>query len=248
VARSAVEAALTPDETLRVAPEIIARYVRPPADTAYPLEYAFHELGDVTDQRVVDFGCGSGANTALLANRGALVYGLDISRDLLRIAQRRLAISGCAAGVALVAASAHDLPFPDESIDVMFGMAILHHVDLLQVSREVRRVLRPGGRGIFQEPVRNSRLFRALRRLIPHRAPDVSPYERPLTDEDVRRFARGFGNVTVRAFGLPHVRATQVIPVLRPYVHAAHAWDRRLLRAAPWLARYAAVQVISLRK
>ena len=44
--------------------------------------------------RIVDFGCGSGANTALLANRGAHVWAVDISEDLIRLAERRMRVSG----------------------------------------------------------------------------------------------------------------------------------------------------------
>ena len=185
IARSSVEATLTADQALRVSEQTFARYASPPRDTPYPLEYAYHQLGDVAGQRIVDFGCGSGANSVLLANRGAHVWGIDISEDLLRLAKRRLAVSGREGGATFIAGSAHDMPFPDNSIDVVFGIAILHHLDLDLVSREVRRVLKPGGRAIFQEPVRNSPVVRFVRSLIPYRAPDISPYERPLTDAEL---------------------------------------------------------------
>ncbi len=248
IARSSVEATLTADAALRVAPDTFARYAHPPGDTAYPLEYAYHQLGDVAGQRVVDFGCGSGANTALLANRGAHVWAIDISEDLLRLGQRRLAVSDRAGEATFIAASAHDLPFPDNSVDVVFGMAILHHLDLDLVSREVRRVLKPGGRAIFKEPVRNSAVVRLVRRLIPYRAPDISPYERPLTDAEVERFTRGFSAASVRAFALPHVQAGSVLPVVKHYWQQLYELDRALLLRVPWLARYASVRVISLTK
>jgi SAM-dependent methyltransferase len=248
IARSSVEATLTPDHELRVGPRIIARYADPPRDTAYPLEYAYYLLGDVTGKRVVDFGCGSGANTALLAGRGAHVWGIDISEDLLRLGQRRLSISGLADGATFVAGSAHDMPFPDNSIDVVFGIAILHHLDLDLVSKEVRRVLKPGGRAIFQEPVRNSAVLRFLRSLIPYRAPDISPYERPLTDAELRRFASGFSSCSVRAFGLPHVQIAPLVPVVKRYLRPLFAWDRALLDRIPALERYASIRVIALRK
>src|SRR5262245_3959513 len=248
IVRSSVEADLTPDDALSVSRQTFARYASPPRDTAYPLEFAYHELGDVTGQRVVDFGCGSGANTALLTGRGAHVWGIDISEDLLRLGQRRLTVSGRAGGATFVAASAHDMPFPDDSIDVVFGIAILHHLDLDLVSREVRRVLKPGGRAIFQEPVRNSPLLRFVRKLIPYRAPDISPYERPLTDEELRRFASGFSRFSVRAFALPHVQVGQVLPVVKSYTKTLYASDRTLLHGLPWLAWYASIRVICLRK
>jgi ubiquinone/menaquinone biosynthesis C-methylase UbiE len=251
IARSSVEATLTADEGLRVSAQTIRRYARPPRDTAYPLEYAYCQLGDVAGKRIVDFGCGSGANSVLLADRGAHVWGIDISEDLLRLAKRRLAVSGREGGATFIAGSAHDMPFPDGSIDVVFGIAILHHLDLDLVSREVRRVLRPGGRAIFQEPVRNSPMIRFVRSLIPYHAPDISPYERPLTDQELNRFATGFSGWSVRAFALPHVQIGQVVPVVKRRVRALrmlYEMDRTMLHRAPWLARYASIRVISLTK
>jgi ubiquinone/menaquinone biosynthesis C-methylase UbiE len=248
IERSSVEATLTPDRNLRVSAATFDRYARPVKDTAYPLEYAYHLLGDVRGQRLVDFGCGSGANSVLLTNRGAHVWGVDISEDLLRLAQRRLAVNNRAGGATFIAGSAHDLPFPDSSIDVVFGIAILHHLDLALVSREVRRVLKPGGRAIFQEPVRNSKAIAFLRSLVPYRAPDISPYERPLTDSEIEQFASGFSRWAVRAFALPHVQVGQVLPVVRKRVKRLYELDRRLLRWAPWLSRYASIRVIDLVK
>jgi SAM-dependent methyltransferase len=248
IARSSVEATLTPDETLRVTPETFSRYAKPPADTPYPLEFAYNQLGDVAGKRVIDFGCGSGANTALLANRGAHVWAIDISEDLLRLGQRRLTVSGRPGQATFIAGSAHDLPFPDNSIDVVFGIAILHHLDLDLVSKEVRRVLKPGGRAIFQEPVRNSPVIRFVRSLIPYRAPDISPFERPLTDDELRRFATGFSTWSVRAFALPHVQVGQVLPVVKNYWRRLYELDRTILNRLPWLSRYASIRVISLTK
>jgi SAM-dependent methyltransferase len=248
IARSSVEAGLTADAALRMAPKQLARYERPPADTAYPLEYSYHLLGDVTGKRIVDFGCGSGANSLLLAGRGAHVWSVDISEDLIRLGLRRMGVNGRARGAQFIVGSAHDLPFPDGSVDIVFGIAILHHLDLALVSKEVHRVLKPGGRAIFQEPVRNSRLVRFVRSLIPYRAPDISPYERPLTDAELRTFAAPFRAVRTRAFGLPHVRLSEVVPQLRSLSPRAYALDARLLRALPALKHFAGIRVIELTK
>jgi SAM-dependent methyltransferase len=247
IERSSVEARLTTDAALRVGPRTLARYAHPPVDTPYPLEYAYHLLGDdVSGLRIVDFGCGSGANSVHLANRGAHVWGVDISEDLIRLAERRMAATGRPGGARFIVASAHDLPFPDASIDIVFGIAILHHLDLTLVSREVRRVLRPGGRAIFQEPVRNSPTVKFVRSLIPYRAPDISPFERPLTDEELEQFAAPFASVRARAFGLPHVQLGQVLPVVKHNVAGLYRSDRALLRAVPALSYYAGIRVIEV--
>jgi SAM-dependent methyltransferase len=248
IARSSVEASLTTDAALRMSARQLARYDRPPADTAYPLEYSYHLLGDVRGKRIVDFGCGSGGNSVLLANRGAHVWGVDISEDLIRLAERRLAANGRPGAAHFVVGSAHDLPFPDASIDIVFGVAILHHLDLALVSREVHRVLRPGGRAIFQEPVRNSPAVRYIRSLIPYRAPDISPFERPLTDPELDRFAAPFSSVRVRAFGLPYVEAGRLLPVVRKHMRRLYESDGALLRCLPSLSYYASIRVLEVTK
>jgi SAM-dependent methyltransferase len=248
IERSDVEASLSADRSLRVSERTWRRYAAPPAGTAYPLEYAYHQLGDVRGQTVLDFGCGSGANTVLLANRGARVLAVDISESLLRLAARRLEVNGLAGAATFIAASAHDLPMPSESVDVVFGIAILHHLDLALVSREVHRVLRPGGRAIFQEPVRNSAVLRFVRRLIPYRAPDISPFERPLFDRELRAFAAPFRACETRAFGLPHVRVGELLPRWRRHPETLYHTDAAMLAAVPALARYAAIRVMTLTK
>ena len=248
IERSTIEATLTADAALRVSKRTIKRYEAPPRDTVYPLEYAYHLLGDVTGLRIVDFGCGSGANTVLLADRGAHVWGVDISEDLIRLAQRRLEANGRAGAAQFIVTSAHDLPFPDASIDVVFGIAILHHLDLQLVSREVHRILRPGGRAIFQEPVRNSRLIRFVRALIPYRAPDVSPFERPLTDGELEAFAAPFSSMRLRPFLLPHVQLASVLPVVKDQIHPLYNSDAALLRAMPALKHFAGIRVMELTK
>src|SRR5262245_1374001 len=248
VERSAVEASLTPESTLRISARNLARYDRPAANTPYPLEYCYYLLGDVSGCHVVDYGCGSGGNSLLLANRGAQVSGVDISPDLVSLARRRMQIKGRDDGAKLMVWCRYDLTFEDQSIDVVFCIAILHHLDLRKASQEVARVLRPGGRAIFQEPVRNSPVVRFVRSLIPYRQPDISPFERPLTDGELREFARPFSSFRQRAFLLPHVALGQLLPVVSRKVDLLYRSDRAIMRRIPALAYYAGIRVLELTK
>lgn len=247
VQRSSIEASLTRDATLRVGRRHLERYVRPPADTPYPLEYAYHLLGDVRGLRIVDFGCGSGGNAVQLANRGAHVWAVDISEDLIRLARRRMEVNGRESGAQFIVGSAHDLPFPSGSIDILFGTVILHHLDLTLASKEVHRVLRPGGRAIFHEPVRNSALIRFLRSLIPYRAPAISPYERPLTDAELREFGARFSSMRSRGFNLPFVPLIELLTGRRG-IDRLYRFDRALLDRFRWLEYYAGRRVIEVVK
>jgi ubiquinone/menaquinone biosynthesis C-methylase UbiE len=249
IRRSAYEAELTAHEDLRYSERTIQRYLDPPEATAFALEYAYYLLGDVRGKAVLDLGCGSGENTVLLARRGADVQALDISDSLVDLAKKRLVVNGVREGVTFHVGSAHALPFPDCSIDVVFGMAILHHLDLELTSREVWRVLRPGGYAIFKEPMRNSRLLAFLRRLVPWQHPDVSPFERPLRDDELRRFARDFSRYQERAFALPYVSVAEVLPgVPSSWIYAAHRFDRQVLLKAPRLSFYATTKVMKMVK
>jgi len=245
IKRSSAEALHVEELSLRI--RNTARYINPAASTCYPLEYCCHLLGDVRGKTVLDLGCGTGENTLILALRGANVHALDISQELVDLARKRLHINNVSAeNVRFMVGSAHSIELPDESVDVVFGIAILHHLDLNLVANEVFRILKSGGRAIFQEPVRDSATIRFVRRLIPYTAPDVSPFERPLTTKELRQFSARFKGFEIRAFDLPHVSLAGVVaPRL---ITAAHRLDRRILDALPFLGRYAAVRVFQITK
>jgi SAM-dependent methyltransferase len=246
--RSASEASRIDVTSLLADETQVRRYLDPPADTYYPLEYSYHLLGDVRGKTVLEYGCGDGSNTLVLARRGAKVKALDISPDLISVACRRLAANRISANVEFIVGSAHDLPLPDESVDVVFGMAILHHLDLTLSAREVRRVLRRGGQAIFQEPVRNSKLMKMLRGLVPYHAPDISPFERPLTDEELKSFAAGFSEYRSRAFTLPYINLVQVLPIARNFIHPLYRLDGTILKRFPSLRYYTTTRVVEIIK
>jgi SAM-dependent methyltransferase len=226
----------------------VARYLDPPADSAFPLESTFGLLGDIRGLTVLDFGCGTGENSLLLARRGAHVIAVDISEDLIGLARQRLEINGLPGAADFIVGSAHDLPLANGSVDMVVGIAVLHHLDLEQASREVFRVLKDGGRAIFQEPVRDSRVLRAVRKMIPYRSPDVSPFERPLTSRELRRFASSFQTDLIRAFSLPFVSLASVISPLRQHLEKLYRIDHAVLSRLPMFSRLAAIRVIALSK
>jgi SAM-dependent methyltransferase len=131
-------------------------------------------------------------------------------------------------------------------VDVVFGHAILLHVDLELAAREIHRVLKPGGRAVFTEPMRNSRIAAFVRGLIPYQSADVSPFERPLRRDEVASFAARFSRFRSREFRLPFV---PMVSLLAPrFEHRAYAWDRAILRRFPGLGYFATVTVFDVRK
>ncbi|HEX5733582.1 MAG TPA: class I SAM-dependent methyltransferase [Blastocatellia bacterium] len=249
VERSAAEAARNSVRNLVIGETEVLRYLNPPADSYYPLEYSYHLLGDISGKTVLEYGCGDGANTVVLARRGAKVRALDISPDLIDVARQRLAANHIEGDVEFIVGSAHDLPIADNSVDVVFGIAILHHLDLALSAREVKRVLHAGGRAIFQEPMRNSKLIKFIRGLIPYQAPDLSPFERPLTDKELLAYADGLSINRSKGFMLPTTELAYFLaPLRRRIIHTCHRLDTTIMRKFPALGFYATVRVIEMIK
>jgi SAM-dependent methyltransferase len=238
VERSAAEA-----RSSVLAPVDVDRYLDPPAETPYGLEYAFHLLGNIQGKVVLDLGCGTGENLVPLAKRGADVIGIDISPELVQLARQRLHGYGLAATVQ--EGSAYATGLPDESVDVVFSMALLHHLDLPAARNEIYRILRPGGLFILREPIRFSRTMNSLRRLFPPPEAEVSHYEHPMTRDELSIVTKGFTVVAQRNFRLPFV------PLLTKFkVLSGQAWrtDRWLLKHLPSFEHFATGKVMSLRK
>jgi SAM-dependent methyltransferase len=226
---------------------LLKRYTFNEANTPYPLEYAFHLVGDAHGQRALDLGSGTGANSTLLAARGARVTSMDISPDLLTLAERRVELDGFGDSITTVCGSAHAIPLPSNSLDLVFGAAVLHHLDLALTAQEVYRVLKPGGRAIFMEPTRNSRLLAFLRKLIPYQAADVSPFERPLRDDEIASFSSLFTRQQTRRFRLPFVPLLRLLLPKR-FERRIFRWDQALLQRWPRLGYFATVTVFEVQK
>ena len=100
--------------------------------------------------RALEIGAGTGYFSLNLLQAGMVREAVctDISRGMLDELERSAARLGLRAET--VRCDAQALPFPDDSFDLVFGHAVLHHLpDLDAAFREFRRVLRPGGRVAF---------------------------------------------------------------------------------------------------
>lgn len=122
-------------------------------------------LGVRRGDRVLDVACGTGNAAIRAAEAGGTVVGLDLTPELLETAERLATQAGVE--VEWIEGDAEDLPFEDESFDVVvsvFGcmFAPRHEV----AARELARVLRPGGRMLITSWTPDSSLADIMRTII----------------------------------------------------------------------------------
>ncbi|HKE00119.1 MAG TPA: methyltransferase domain-containing protein, partial [Planctomycetota bacterium] len=106
--------------------------------------------GDLkTGERVLDLGTGSGAVAVEVARRvgpSGSVTALDLSPEMLEVARQRIARDRLA-NVELHEGRAEAIPAGDAAFDVVLAsLSLMFTIDRATVARELRRVLRPGGR------------------------------------------------------------------------------------------------------
>jgi demethylmenaquinone methyltransferase / 2-methoxy-6-polyprenyl-1,4-benzoquinol methylase len=123
------------------------------------------------DLNVLDLATGTGDQLlALLAGgRVSRATGLDPSENMLAIARKKTP-----EGVALQTGTAEAIPFPDAAFDaVTMSFGIRNVTDVDRALREIRRVLRPGGRAVILESSLPDRVlprrlfFFYIRRVVP---------------------------------------------------------------------------------
>jgi ubiquinone/menaquinone biosynthesis C-methylase UbiE len=98
--------------------------------------------------RVIDVGCGFGATNIVLGQAfpESEVVGIDLSGPLLRLAEQRAEAAGLGERVRFVKADVQQIPYDDDSFDVVINANMVHLVaDPVRMLDEIERVLTPAG-------------------------------------------------------------------------------------------------------
>jgi 2-polyprenyl-3-methyl-5-hydroxy-6-metoxy-1,4-benzoquinol methylase len=124
--------------------EIVAKRLESPfplRSYAHQTQYATIAMLVGPGETVLDAGCGEGVLSWYLAERGAKVTAMDISRPNLENAKKFLEKKGVSDNVTLVLGDAEHLPFADESFDWVISSHVLEHLpDFDKGLSEIRRV------------------------------------------------------------------------------------------------------------
>ena len=176
------------------------------------------------DKRVLVLGCGYGEDALQLAYLGGRVSAADLSAETVAIARRRAqAQAFFIVGIDFTVCPAERLPYADASFDLVYISDVAHHFDSPTAMREVRRVLKPAGLMLANEPythswsqaIRQSRLVREriyprlVRLLYGRDRPYVTADERKLDQRDLRQIGEVLEITDMQYYSLFYARLTR---------------------------------------
>lgn len=206
-------------------------------------------LGDVNGLDLLDLGCGMGEESVYLAKLGAKVTGIDISELGVATLKKRAAYHRLP--VSAFEMRADPTSFADESFDRVHGLGILHHIGIDAGLAEVERVLKPGGLGVFLEPLGNSPTVEAVKTFLMKHArflgqfDHVTDHEHNLTWDEVEAATQRFAEVRLFPFHLLY-RLKRFLP--KQALDTVRRIDQGVLALAPGLQHFAGGVVIAVRK
>jgi 2-polyprenyl-3-methyl-5-hydroxy-6-metoxy-1,4-benzoquinol methylase len=204
-------------------------------------QYGAKLLGSVKGCRVLDYGCGQGEEATYLAKMGAHVTAIDISPVGIELTRERARLNGVGDRVNAQLMRCDPTEFPHESFDIVHGFGILHHVGLQIGLMEIKRLLKPGGRGLFFEHMGNSKLIERLR----PKEKDYTKGERPVTWKEVQEIRPEFSKLLARPFHIASRLRKRVQVLNRPAVKRV---DHAVLSALPFMRHFSSGLVIYLEK
>jgi ubiquinone/menaquinone biosynthesis C-methylase UbiE len=107
--------------------------------------FAFAQFTRYAGRRVLEVGVGPGVDFLQWARAGAVASGIDITEAAIAATKERLRAHGLSADLRV--ADAEELPFADETFDLVYSWGVLHHTpDTLKALDETIRVVKRGGR------------------------------------------------------------------------------------------------------
>jgi SAM-dependent methyltransferase len=134
------------------------------------------------------------------------------------------------------------MPFESDEFDLMHGEAVLHHISLPSAAPEIRRVLKPGGRAVFKDPLGHNPFLEFVRDHMPAVTGKSAAKgtDRPMTIEDVEGFGKLFASYEYRTFGLTSMAAMLLrLPRRSVASRALHAFDNAVINRVALMKRYA---------
>ncbi|MBD1809807.1 class I SAM-dependent methyltransferase [Microcoleus sp. FACHB-SPT15] len=134
------------------------------ACTAPENRFILRQMGDIRGKLLLDLGCGAGENSVYFAKQGARCVATDYSPGMVEVALQLAAANGVE--IEGRTANAMALDFPDNTFDLVYASNLLHHIPDPKIAlKEMHRVLKPGGKACFWDPLKHNPVINVYRRM-----------------------------------------------------------------------------------
>ena len=167
------------------------------------------KIGNPEGKRVLVYGCGNDSAAVWFSKMGARVDAIDISSKSVKNQVKIANLLNLKINCIVMDANNLDLPFNE--YDIVYGNAILHHLDIKKSIEQIIKVLKPGGRAIFRDVMKGNIFLQFFRYLTPFwRTED----EHPLTSKDFILFNQKFKSCTLNSYiltGLPYFFLARIL-------------------------------------
>lgn len=155
------------------------------ACTAPENRFILNQLGDVRGKSLLDLGCGAGENSVYFAIQGAHCVASDYSPGMVDVALQLAAKNNVHIEGKVI--NAMDIDYPDDTFDIVYASNLLHHIpDPKLTIQEIHRVLKPGGKMCFWDPLKHNPVINVYRRM----ATEVRTDDETPLDIDIVNFVR----------------------------------------------------------
>jgi ubiquinone/menaquinone biosynthesis C-methylase UbiE len=190
-------------------------------------------------KRVLDYCCGNGKYSFVVAQHGGSAVGIDISEVSIENCRREAAKQGVEDRTDFRVMDAEQMAFPDNSFSYACVAGVLHHLDLPRAYAELARVIEPGGAVVSLEALGHNPVINAYRRRTPHLRTSWEA-QHIIRMKDLKLARRYFRHVDLRFFHLATLAAVPFrrTPLFRLLLRALEAIDTLLLRI-PWIREQA---------
>ncbi|MBE9125916.1 MULTISPECIES: class I SAM-dependent methyltransferase [unclassified Coleofasciculus] len=134
------------------------------ACTAPENRFILQQMGDIRGKLLLDLGCGAGENSVYFAQKGARCVAADYSPGMVEVALKLA--QGNGVEIEGRTANAMALDFEENTFDFVYASNLLHHIpDPKMALREMHRVLKPGGKACFWDPLKHNPIINVYRRM-----------------------------------------------------------------------------------
>ena len=191
--------------------------------------------GNIADKKILDIACGDGWISLSLAKSNAYVYGFDISSKRIEVAKRYAEVNSLDKRVNFQTMICEEMRYDDNFFDYAIMHAALHHCDIEKTSKQIHRVLKPGGKAVLIEDYAYNPLMNLYRRFTAHKH---TKYEKALSDKELEVFVSPFSSHFYTYFGLFNIFETshdKLLCKIKPFLRSL---DNFLYTAAPHIKKY----------